>query len=121
MRDWVMSWRLRAREAGRRKSSIKSHGRSSGVYADTYEALILAGLGEKEQAFKLLYEAADHREGPMALYKLDPMFDGLRTDPRSDDLLRRMNLPGTIQTAAGPAKVAGEGLRTSRPHVRPAV
>ena len=93
--------------------------RPRGVYADTYEALILVGLGQKEQAFKLLYEAADHRDGPMALYKVDPMFDGLRTDPRSDDLLRRMNLPRTIQTAAAWSTPRYSCDEEPRPTTRP--
>ncbi|PYS56903.1 MAG: hypothetical protein DMF74_27425 [Acidobacteria bacterium] len=93
--------------------------RPRGVYADTYEALILVGLGQKEQAFKLLYEAADHRDGPMALYKVDPMFDGLRTDPRSDDLLRRMNLPRIIQTAAAWSTPRYSCDEEPRPTTRP--
>jgi DNA-binding winged helix-turn-helix (wHTH) protein/TolB-like protein/Tfp pilus assembly protein PilF len=61
----------------------------------TASALILAKLGNKEQAFKLLYAAAAHHDSLMALYKVDPMFDSLRGDPRYTDLLVRMNLPLT--------------------------
>src|ERR1051326_4281201 len=72
--------------------------RASQPLGDAAGALILAGLGEKDQAFKILYQAAGRRDSLMALYKVDPMFDSLRADTRSDDLLQRMNLPKLIET-----------------------
>src|SRR5207247_2152990 len=49
----------------------------------TYDrALIYAGLGEKDQAFAWLEKAYQVRHGAMALYKVEPMLDSLRSDPR---------------------------------------
>ena len=70
--------------------------KSSKNLASAAEALILAKLGDKERAFKVLYEAAERRDSLMALYKVDPMFDSLRTDPRYEDLLRRMRLVNLV-------------------------
>jgi hypothetical protein len=40
-----------------------------------------AEVERKEVAFKALFQVLDHRESLMALYNVDPMFDGLRSDP----------------------------------------
>jgi TolB-like protein/DNA-binding winged helix-turn-helix (wHTH) protein/Flp pilus assembly protein TadD len=80
-------------------NEITQRNKASQSFGDSAPALILAGLGEKEQAFKVLYEAAERRNSLMALYKVDPMFDSLRADPRYEDLLRRMNLTNAMQTA----------------------
>jgi DNA-binding winged helix-turn-helix (wHTH) protein/tetratricopeptide (TPR) repeat protein len=56
------------------------------------QALIYAALGDQNQAFKLLSEACERREGSMALFKVDPMLDDLRADARYADLLRRIGL-----------------------------
>jgi len=60
----------------------------------TYEiALIYAGLGEKDQAFEWLEEAYEAHDTGMCFLKVDPPLDPLRSDPRFQDLLRRMNFP----------------------------
>jgi tetratricopeptide (TPR) repeat protein len=56
-------------------------------------ARIYARLGEKDQAFALLEQAYhDHAEDLLNL-KTDPDFTGFRSDPRFQDLMRRMNFP----------------------------
>ncbi len=56
-------------------------------------AIIHAGLGEKDQAFEWLEKAYEARELGMIFLKVDPPLDPLRSDPRFQDLLRRMNFP----------------------------
>ncbi len=55
-------------------------------------ANIHAILGNKEQAFDWLARAYQAREGLVSL-KTEHMWDPLRSDPRFQDLLRRMNFP----------------------------
>src|SRR6266850_190799 len=56
-------------------------------------AVIYAGLGEKDQAFKWLEKAyADYSLLPGPLH-FDPRLDILRNDPRYKSLLRRSGLP----------------------------
>lgn len=55
-------------------------------------AIIYAGLGEKGQAMDALERAYHVRHSFLPTMKVDPFFDGLRSDPRFTDLLRRMNL-----------------------------
>jgi hypothetical protein len=56
-------------------------------------ANIYAELGEKEQALSWLEKAYQGREHDLAFAKVWPMFDGLRADPRYQDLIRRVGLP----------------------------
>ena len=56
-------------------------------------ALVYAGLGEKDQAFEWLERAYEDRDQGMVFLKVDPPLDPLRSDPRFQDLLRRMNFP----------------------------
>lgn len=65
-------------------------------YVPSYEvALTYAGLGEKTESLAWLERSYEHREGIMWLHflKVSPCFDGLRSDPRFQNLLRRMNFP----------------------------
>jgi tetratricopeptide (TPR) repeat protein len=55
-------------------------------------ALIYAGLGEKDQAFAWLDKAYEQRAFQMQWIKIDPRWDSLRSDPRFQDLLRRLGL-----------------------------
>jgi eukaryotic-like serine/threonine-protein kinase len=60
----------------------------------TYEvALIYAGLGVKDQALEWLEKAYQAHDNGMMSLKIDPPLDPLHSDPRFQDLLRRMNFP----------------------------
>jgi len=56
-------------------------------------ALVYAGLGEKDQAFDWLERAYKTHDKGMCYLKIDPPLDPLRSDPRYQDLVRRMNFP----------------------------
>lgn len=56
-------------------------------------AVIYIGLGQKDQAFLWLEKSFNERAFEILLIKVDPRFDALRSDPRFQDLLRRMNFP----------------------------
>ena len=58
-----------------------------------YIALIHAALGDMENAFACLETGFIQRSEELALLGVDPRFDGLRSDPRFVDLLRRIGLP----------------------------
>lgn len=49
-------------------------------------------LGEREQAFAYLEKAFGERRWAMTTLKVEPRFDSLRSDPRFDDLVRRVGL-----------------------------
>ena len=61
-------------------------------YVSSYDvAVILTGLGENDQAFVRLGDAYERRDGWLAFWlKVDPRLDPLRSDPRFQDLLRRV-------------------------------
>jgi TolB-like protein len=56
-------------------------------------AQVYAWRGEKDQAFAWLDRAFAQRDGGLVGLKLDEIIASLRTDPRYQTLLRKMNLP----------------------------
>lgn len=56
-------------------------------------ALPYAGLGENDKAISALERSYENDEIPIVLLKVDPRLDGLRSDPRFRDLLRKVGLP----------------------------
>ena len=56
-------------------------------------AIIHSGLGENDEALEWLERAYQDRNGWMPFLNVEPRFDPLRSDPRFQDLLRRMNYP----------------------------
>src|SRR5262249_41240771 len=50
-------------------------------------------LGEKDHAFDLFDKAIDDRDDSITWTHSSPAFDTLRTDPRYDLLLKRINFP----------------------------
>ena len=53
-------------------------------------ALVHAGLGDKDQTFAWLNKAYEDRSHWLVWLKLDPRWDGVRSDPRFSELLRRI-------------------------------
>jgi DNA-binding winged helix-turn-helix (wHTH) protein/TolB-like protein/Tfp pilus assembly protein PilF len=58
----------------------------------THFAMIETALGNRDRAFEYLDHALAVRDARLALLKIDPKWDGLRSDPRFQAALRRMNL-----------------------------
>jgi TolB-like protein/DNA-binding winged helix-turn-helix (wHTH) protein/Tfp pilus assembly protein PilF len=58
---------------------------------------VYIGLGDKDQAFVWLEKAYQERSNPLALFKVSPTVDSLRSDPRFADLLRRIGLDSDSQ------------------------
>ena len=56
-------------------------------------AYVYISLGEKDKAFEWLEKAYEERGGYLDLLKVDPWYDPLRSDPRFQELVRRMNFP----------------------------
>jgi TolB-like protein/DNA-binding winged helix-turn-helix (wHTH) protein/Flp pilus assembly protein TadD len=82
--------------SGKRNEAVKLLSdlkrRSSPGYSDASEiATIYASLGDPDQAMNWLEKAYEERFNPSVL--LRPGFDPLRSDPRFQDLLRRVGLP----------------------------
>ncbi|MFN2455819.1 MAG: tetratricopeptide repeat protein [Pyrinomonadaceae bacterium] len=57
-----------------------------------FRALIYEGLGNRDEAFRWLNHAYDERSGWMVWLKVEPKLDSLRSDPRFEELLRRVGL-----------------------------
>jgi len=57
-----------------------------------YIAGVHIGLGNTDQAFEWLALACDEPSGPIASIMVEPALDDLRSDPRFDQLLRRLKL-----------------------------
>jgi TolB-like protein/DNA-binding winged helix-turn-helix (wHTH) protein/tetratricopeptide (TPR) repeat protein len=56
-------------------------------------ARMYAGLGDKDRAVEFVRKAYEEHYPSMEVIKVDPQFDRLRSDPRFQDVLRRMNFP----------------------------
>jgi tetratricopeptide (TPR) repeat protein len=57
-------------------------------------AIAYVGLGDQENALKYLQKSIETRECvSFPQLRLDPIFDAIRTDPRFQEIIRKMNLP----------------------------
>ncbi len=80
------------REAQQILAELKE--RSKHTYVPAYDMAILCeGLGDKIQTFEWLQKAYEERSGYLVYVNLDPRLASLRSDPRFQDLVRRIGLP----------------------------
>jgi len=70
---------------------------SENSYVSSYMiATVYAGLGEKDKAFEYLEKAYQERSSDLPYFlRADLRMDSLRSDPRFQDLVRRMNFPSS--------------------------
>ena len=67
---------------------------STHAYVDFYwSATVYAGLGDKDEAFRLLEKSYQEHSASMPFLAIDPFWYGVHSDPRYSDLLRRVGLP----------------------------
>ena len=66
----------------------------SGSRTDRTATLLIAysGTGQKERLIELLQKAYSEHSNAVVQIKVDPMYDPIRSDPRFEDLLRRVGL-----------------------------
>ncbi len=57
-----------------------------------YAARLYAGLGEKDEAFRLLDQALAEREPWLPQIRFEPGYDNIQNDPRFKELLRKIGL-----------------------------
>ncbi len=58
-----------------------------------FVAAVYAELGEVDAAFEWLEKAYERRSLELTWIRVNPIFDPLRSDPRFQDLLRRIGFP----------------------------
>ena len=81
--------------SGRKEEALKSLTVFEGRAPEDWIAVTYCVLGEKDRAFEWLEKAIRERglASPLLTFiKVDPIWDPLRSDPRFQDLLLRMNL-----------------------------
>jgi serine/threonine protein kinase/TolB-like protein/Flp pilus assembly protein TadD len=84
--------------SGRRREAMEVlkqlHEMSRERYVLPHEIAVLhAGLGELDQAFVWLERAYEERAWRLPYLRADPRFDGMHSDERFTDLVRRVGLP----------------------------
>ncbi len=56
-------------------------------------AYVYAALGDADSAFEWMEKAYERRSMRITWIRVNPVFDPLRSDPRFQDLLRRIGFP----------------------------
>jgi len=61
-------------------------------------AFLYGALGMKEESFAWLEKAYEERSGSLILLRVDTIWEPLRSDPRFNDFILRVGIPGCQQT-----------------------
>jgi serine/threonine protein kinase/tetratricopeptide (TPR) repeat protein len=90
--SWVYAVSGRRADALKLAKELKDL--SSHAYVDPYNvAVIYAGLGDKDEAFRWLEKGYEQRSSGMPYLPSDVFWSEMRSDPRYANILRRMELP----------------------------
>ena len=94
-RPEIMAWlhALAGREAKARKALARALERKRAGTSRVILSATYALLGEKDKAFKCLEQAYEERDWVLIFLRTFFPLDPLRSDPRFQDLLRRMKFP----------------------------
>jgi hypothetical protein len=65
---------------------------ASQYVAPYWRGVLSMGLEKKEQVLNWLEKAFEEHDGSMVFLKVDPVFDGLHSEPKFKALLKKMNL-----------------------------
>jgi Flp pilus assembly protein TadD len=87
---WALAEMGRAEEARAVLAGLLERAESEYV-SPLYISWVHSGLGETENAFGWVAKALEEKNPYLTFWRM-PVFDGLRADPRFDDLLRRAGL-----------------------------
>ncbi len=80
-------------DAGRREEASRILEEVLGSIYPLSAAVIYARLGEADAAFEWLEKAYERRSMPFTWVRTAPSSDFIRSDPRFQDLLRRIGFP----------------------------
>jgi len=95
---WKWAWRAdvygRSGHAEEARRALAKLEQVSGSRADRTPMLLQAysGTGQKKRLLELLQKAYSEHSNAVVQIKVDPMYDPIRSDPRFEDLLRRVGL-----------------------------
>jgi serine/threonine protein kinase/tetratricopeptide (TPR) repeat protein len=93
LEEIALDYALAGKNAEARQALRDLLANSRHIYVSPYGiATAYAALGDKDQAFAQLEQTYAQRSQFMDFLKVDPELDSLRSDPRFQDLLGRMNL-----------------------------
>lgn len=82
----------RGDEAGARRHLAEAE-KGNGAFVSPYQlAMVYATLKDKDTAISYLEKSADAKEGQILYLKYEPLFDGIRSDPRFVALEKRVGL-----------------------------
>ena len=91
-RGWVYA--ISGRKTDALKIAQEFRDLSSHSYVDFYLFVgIYAGLDDKDEAFRLLEKGYEQHSATMPYLGIDMFWNGMRSDPRFADLVRRVGLP----------------------------
>jgi TolB-like protein/DNA-binding winged helix-turn-helix (wHTH) protein/Tfp pilus assembly protein PilF len=87
---------LQNRGADARLTLAKLEAMAKNKYVTPYGvALVYAGMGNKDEAFRWLNKAFDDRANWLVWLRFDPRWDSLRADPRYSGMIVRMGFPAS--------------------------
>ena len=110
----------RVKEAIHALSELAARART-GYVPSFHFAIVHAGLGETDRAMDWLEQGFQQRSWLLCVLASDPIFDPLRSNPRFQSLLRRMNFPRVLASTVDPAPACSQPWPDAARHAWPAL